>query len=297
MKRLVLAVIAMVLLLSGCKIRIQLTTEINADESGTIAYVFAFDKEFRDTLKSFGEGFESSGGESSGSADPVDELEGQVPDGWKSERFKDGDLEGVRMSRDFKDLDDLRAAVAEADEVGKDDSSASAGTGTPTFGENFSVTREGDTFTLELGVESGTDPAASGAEGGEDFAEFGEALAQLKIEAIIEVTMPGKVLEHNADEKDGSELTWRFDQTSGSQTVRAVSDASQPTESGGGDFPVALVVGGGGAAALAVGLTLALRNRRSGLPPVPIGDVPGPGDAPPAPPPPAPPPPPPPPPG
>lgn len=292
MKRLAIALTGL-LLLTGCKLRIDLNTKINPDESGRISFAVAMDEEFREALANLGTGFGEAEGTDPDAGDPFADLENQVPEGWESERFTDGEFQGVRISRNFTDLDDLQAAIRETEEL--NESGDAAGTETPASFEEFKVTHEGDIFTLEMGASttSFSETSGEGVEGAEGSADdqFAEAFAELEIQAIVIVTMPGKVTDHNAHDKDGSTLTWRFDQDSGSQRLRAVSDASQSAGDGGG-FPVALVAGGGAAAALAVGGFLVARRKKkphaSYVPPMYPG-VPGAGPQPAAPPPPPPP--------
>lgn len=275
MKRLAIVLVGL-LLFTGCKVRIHLDTTINADESGRVAFAIGFDEEFRQALESFGEGFGEEGG------DPFADIEESAPEGWEVERFTDGEFEGVRISRDFDDLEDLRAALEETESFGETGNDLGAGAGTPGF-ESFGVERDGDIFTVEVGPEGFDVPSAS--DGEDPFAGEGSPFGELEFEAIISFTLPGKVIEHNADEVDGSTVTWRFTQESEPQPIRAVSDASQ--SAGDSDFPIvpvviiaALVLGGG--------LFLLLRSRQAPAVAGPGPESPIDGEPPPPPPPPPP---------
>jgi len=268
-RRFAVALIGLVLL-SACKVRVELDTTINADESGSVSFAFGFDKKFRDALEGFASGF---GEGDAGGFNPLGDLESNAPEGWKVERYKDGEFEGVRISRDFDDLSDLAQALEETEGFGESDDEL-GGSAAPTPGfESFQIERDGDLFTLDLGAD-GLDFSQEAGEnpfGGEDN-PFGE----LEFEVIMRVTLPGKVLEHNADSQDGSTLTWTFTQDSEPRAISAVSDASQGAGGGDSDFPVlpvvvvvALLLGGGA--------FLVLRNRSQA--PAAAGAVPG-GDTP-----------------
>lgn len=277
MKRLALPLVGL-LALSACKVRVELDTKFNADESGTVTFAIAFDEEFRQAIEGLSEGFGEAGGED-GVTDPFSELEQDAPEGWRVDRFEDGVFEGVRISRDFEDLSDLRKALSETEEFGEGGEELGAGAPTPDFGEEFGVTREGDRFTIELGEDAFERPSTSPGEEN-PFGGEGNPFGELEFEFVVKVTLPGKVLEHNADDKDGTTLTWRFDQDSEPKAIRAVSDASQ---SEGSDFPVVPIAAVAGAVLLGAVLFLMLRGR-GGATPAPAGA--GEGDVPPPPPPP-----------
>ena len=282
MKRLAI-VLAAFLVLGACKARVNLDTSINKDGSGTIAFAIAFDDEFREAMQSFTEGF---GGEGQGGGDLLAEMERDVPEGWDFERFKEDGFEGGRISRDFDSLEDLQEALSETEGFGSSGGEdLGAGGGSPQFGQAFDIKKEGSKYTVSLG-EGAFDvsmPDEGGGFGGEE-SPFGE----LEFEFVVSITMPGKVLEHNATDKDGSTLTWRFDNDTPPTAIKAVSDASKPTESGGGGGSslVFILIGAAVAAAL-IGVFVVRSRGRGG--PEPAIATEG-GAAPPPPPPPPPPP-------
>jgi hypothetical protein len=69
----------------------------------------------------------------------------------------------------------------------------------------------------------------------------------------VRITMPGKILSHNADRRDGSTLIWDVPIVGGTLNVQAESDPSQPAGGGGGAgvpiwvwILIGVVVAGGG---------------------------------------------------
>ena len=83
------------------------------------------------------------------------------------------------------------------------------------------------------------------------------------------LTLPGRILEHNADEQDGNTLTWAVPVTGGAIDIQAASDPRQ-SPAGGGGFPlwaiivIAAVVVAGIAAVAIIG-----RRRTATTPPPP----------------------------
>ena len=57
----------------------------------------------------------------------------------------------------------------------------------------------------------------------------------------IRVTMPGKILDHNADTQDGNTLTWAVDLTSGTLDISAESDPK--ASSGGSSMLIFILIG------------------------------------------------------
>lgn len=269
------------LALSACKVRIEVDTTIEADGSGTISFAVGFDDEFRQAIETFSQLDEESSG------DFFEDIEGDAPEGWSTERFSDGDIEGVRISRDFSDLDDLREAFRETQSFGEGGDELGAEGATPGLGDEVSIEREGDILTIEMAAPE-TTPTTTG---GDEFFGDENPFEDLEFEAVVRFTLPGQIQDHNADETDGNTLIWRFDQESEPTPIRATSDTSQ--SAGGSDFPIALVVAIAVLVAGGAGLFFWNQNRQKAAP----AGGPSPDDAggpppPPPPPPPSPPPPP-----
>ena len=138
MKRYFPLLAVLVLVLSACTIRLDVGLTVDEDESGTFALFLGFDEEFQQLL-------EQGGGEG------LDMTEGlqDVPEGWTVEDVVEDGFEGVRITTDFNDLEELEQKLGELGE-GQD-----AGLGTEFLGD-FGLTREGDEFRFEVDV-SGVD--------------------------------------------------------------------------------------------------------------------------------------------
>ena len=121
------------------------------------------------------------------------------------------------------------------------------------FIEEFSLTIEPDRVEV-----TGRGNAGAATEGADDFMSLEELQESVTIN--LRLTLPGKILEHNADSQDGNTLTWSVPFTGEAMDVRAVSD---PTQSEGGGFPMwAIIVI---AAVVVAGIAaLALLGRRRG---------------------------------
>lgn len=280
MRRFAIVLVALALL-SACKIRFEVEAVIEEDGSGTISVAMGFDDDFREAIESFSEGFEGSfGGDSFGGdpfgemgggelapTDPLEDLEASAPEGWSAERFREGDVEGVRISRAFEDLEGLREALRESRQFG---GGAGGGDLAPEAGspgelDDVEIERDGDIFTFRMEFEgAGGDleelDELEGLEGfgGGDF--FGD-LGDLELELELRVELPGEVQEHNADRVEGGALVWELDETSQARTISAVSDASRSP--GGDGFPVVPVAVAAAILAVAVG-GFALARRRTG---------------------------------
>lgn len=254
MKRLV-PLLVILLALSACKVRIEVGTTIEADGSGTVSFAVGFDEEFRQAIETFSQLDDESSG------DFFEDIEGDAPAGWSTERFSDGDIEGVRISRDFSDLDDLREAFRETQGFGEGGDELGADGPTPGLGDEISIERDGDILTLDLAAPE-TTPTTTG---GDDFFGDQNPFEDLEFEVVVRFTLPGEIQDHNADESDGNTLTWRFDQESEPTPIRATSDISK-SAGGGSDFPIALVIAIAVLVAGGVGLFLWNRNRQQPAP-------------------------------
>lgn len=263
MKRLV-PLLVILLASSACKIRVELDTTIEADGSGTVAFAIGFDEEFRRTIELFsqigdeiGDAFGDEGG--GASDDFFEDIEDDTPEGWSSERFRDGEIEGVRISRDFSDLDDLRGAFEEARVFSDADDELGTDAPAPALSDEVSIEREGDVITIEMAApETGTPTTIAGG----DFFRGQDPREEFEFELVVRFTLPGAIQDHNADEVDGNTLVWRFDQDSEPTPIRATADASASGD--GSDFPIALAVALVVLVAGGAGLFFWNRNRRTG---------------------------------
>lgn len=176
------------LLAAACQMRLDASVTINSDESGTFAIEMSADEEFRDLGD---EGFDLTEGTE------------DLPDNWSVEPFVDGDFEGVRVVTSFSDLDDLNSKL----QLLRD--SADNSLPTDMFG-GMTVTHEGSMFSFRTeitGLADGLAPSDddSGFDGIDPSAFF-DSLFQIR----LVVTLPGEVIEHNADVISGSTMTWNI---------------------------------------------------------------------------------------
>lgn len=241
MKRYVPLFLLLTLALSACTIRFDIGVDVNEDESGTFVLFMGFDEEFRQLM-------EQSGGED---LDFTQDLS-EVPDDWTVEEVTEDGFEGVRISSEFSDFEDLERRIEELD------STTDTGISTD-FLSDFGLTHEGDEFRFRVDVSGlGDDLAGSlGSEGG-DLVEGMDpsALIEDLFQIRFKLTLPGEIGENNADEVDGNTLLWNVGLSDDGGTYEAVSST------GGGSS--ALILGAVAVAAVVgvgVGVTAAKRRK------------------------------------
>jgi hypothetical protein len=195
------------LLLAACEIRSYLDIDMSDISNGTVAVQVGFDEEFREAMGEFG-----------GGTDLVGELEADAPgEGWTVERFEDGDVEGVTLTKGFSSLEELQALVEEGRISGPQEGMI----GEVTF------TEDGNRIRFEAAVPE------SGDLEGFDPAQM-EGL--FTYDARISVTFPGEVIEHNG-EADGNTVTWSFDDP----TTMAGTELFAEARTGSGSTSVAII--------------------------------------------------------
>jgi hypothetical protein len=241
-KRHFLLLTVLVLALSACTIRMDVGLTVNEDESGTFALFLGFDEEFQQLLEQGGgEGFDMTEGLT------------DVPEGWNVEDAVEEGFEGVRITTEYRDFEELDQKLGELGE-GQD-----AGVGTEFLGD-FGLTREGDEFRFEVDV-SGVDEQLSGAvgdSGGEDLLSGMDpaTLFEDLFEIRFRLTLPGEIQSHNADTVVGNTLTWNVGFDEEDSTYRAVSSTAASSSS-------LLLIGGAAAVVVVAGAGIvAMRNRR-----------------------------------
>jgi hypothetical protein len=232
--------LALVVLLTGCKIRMDSNLVINADESGTYAIEMSVDSELRQLAEDQGE--------------PLDLTQGleDAPEGWTVEEFTNGDFSGVRIGHDFASIAEFEQDLAALVNLGGG-SSAGMLTG-------IGLTHEGDEFTFESDLTGVTDALGglAGADLGSELegVDMGAMFEQL-FEVRIIITMPGEIGENNADEVNGNTLTWNVSLADEGKMLSAVSSV------GGGSASALLIAGVVLLALLLLGLgTFYLQGRR-----------------------------------
>ena len=131
MRRIALLAV-IVLLLSACKVKVEQGFELNADGSGEAVMIVAFDQEAQDLLAS----------SVPNGADPIEAMTSDVPPGWTSEEWSQGEFKGVRTTTAFGDPGGLENLV-DADFSGEDG-----------MFESFSIIESAGGFRID-GVLSG----------------------------------------------------------------------------------------------------------------------------------------------
>lgn len=189
---------ALLLLLSACKIRMDVGVDVNEDGSGSLSVTQAFDEEFREMM-------EENSGEPVDFTDPETLKEmglgiaaEDLPAGVNAEvrPYKDGEFEGYTLALLFSSFEELETLAAEM--RGEDNSDA--------LPVALDVTREGNRFEFRAAEPFSLEEESTSEEGSEDFGLSG--LADI-LEVRLLVKLPGEVVDHNASEvaADGT-LIW-----------------------------------------------------------------------------------------
>ena len=194
MKRLLLLVAAIALLTVACRAEINVLVDIEEDRSGTIAFEFGLDDEFRELI-------ESSGGTTD---DVFGDFDLGMEGGTVTERTE-GDMVYTGATQDFNDISEVMA-----DLIG--DTSDEA-----LFTE-FSFVMDDETAAL----------SATASQSTEDLGEIPFDPTEITddvLSANFILGMPGTVVEHNADEvlSDGR-LRWALPILGGTKTFIAKSE-------------------------------------------------------------------------
>ncbi|NQV07881.1 hypothetical protein HQ535_15170 [bacterium] len=101
--------------------------------------------------------------------------------------------------------------------------------------ENFNITVTDTLISV--------DGTASAAEAfGEDLDGFDPGLIEDSLSASVKLTLPGKILSHNADSQDGNTLSWAVPLFGGNLTIQAESDPTQDPSGGSSGFPTWLLI-------------------------------------------------------
>ncbi len=231
MRRIVLMAL-MVLLISACKVKVEQGFELKADGSGEAVMIVGFDQELQDMIAS------------SGAPDPFAAMTADVPPGWTSEEWTQGEFKGFRATAAFSDVAALQSLV-DSDFSGEDG-----------LFESFSIVELDGGYRVD-GVLSGEslEQNLQGAEGF-DFSATADEMVGSFFEASIAIDLPGKVVSHNADEVlSGGTLVWNVGVADAGGVIRA---ESMP----GGALPVLPLAGAAAAvAALVAGFVVWSRRR------------------------------------
>lgn len=211
MRRLFPLVALLALLTAACRIQANVGADINADGSGVIRTEIGYDEEAAQLLGQFTE-------------------EGQDPFG---EDNPLADYPGVQMTEEDRDGLHFRVYTAPVDDVAAAIEQQMAADGQGAIQEfSLTITEE----KVEVTGSGSAGAIADDAGGMLSPEQLAEAFS-----VNLRLTLPGRILEHNADSQEGNTLTWAIPVTGGTIDIHAVSDPRQSPEGGGG-FPLWAII-------------------------------------------------------
>jgi hypothetical protein len=195
MKKLLLLIAGIALLTVACRAEVNVLVDVNEDRSGTAAFEFGLDEEFLGVI-------ESTGGS-------VDDLFGELDLGSEEGEATvrtEGDMTYTGVTTEFTDVNEAM-----------DDLTGVTGSDDPLFQE----------FSFEMDEEM-AELTANVSAPEEDLGDLGldpSALTGDVFSASFILSMPGTVVEHNADEvlADGS-LRWELPLLGGEKEIYAKSE-------------------------------------------------------------------------
>jgi hypothetical protein len=204
----VLLVLLLAVVFSGCQIKVGLDTKVKENGSGTFGFRLAADKEILDLM-----------GQQGGSSDDLfGELKKGLPADWKTEEGSEADgSKWVTAAVDFKNADDLQTILKDAGSSANLDLSSLKLTQKKSF---LSTTTE-YSFTLDVG---------SALSGIGDLGAMGDQLTPGILSSILvfenRLTLPGSIKANNATKIENGTLIWQpaasgsTEMTASSQSVR-----------------------------------------------------------------------------
>lgn len=207
-RRLAGLVAVLAVLASGCQVRVGTEVAVGRDGDGRLAVTIALDEELLASLE----------------ADDLDPFAGleTLPAPWTAERRAADGGESVTLSAPFDDPDGLRQRVADLQD-GLDDED-------PVLLDDLELAVADDGAATFSGLAGFRPPSSTGFDGEGVVAFDGDALTALLEErgdevmrVDLRVTLPGPIVDTNADEVDGATATWTLPTTELVE-VRAVGD-------------------------------------------------------------------------
>ena len=194
MKKLILLVVGIALLTVACRAEMNVLVDIEEDRSGTIAFEFGLDEEFRELI-------ESSGGTTD---DVFGEFDLGMEGGTVTERTEE-EMVYTGATQDFDDISDVMAdLIGDTSDEGM-------------FTE-FSFVMDDETAALSATASQSTEDLG-------DIPFDPSEITDDVLSANFILGMPGTVVEHNADEvlSDGR-LKWSLPILGGTKTFIAKSE-------------------------------------------------------------------------
>ena len=209
MRRLTLLALLLTVVATACKIETNFHARINASGSGVIIAEVGMDEEAQTFL-----------------------LTGENTDPFEGNDLSD--CVGARTSEDQRG--ELHFWVIECDIASLEEFEATMTSTENTFMQSFDITVTDSLVTV-------TGSATAEESLGEDTEGFDPSVLEDSISANLRITMPGRIIEHNADSVDGNTLTWEIPILGGTLNVSAQSDPrGTPAGGGSGGFPIWLIV-------------------------------------------------------
>jgi hypothetical protein len=209
MRRLIVLAALLAVVATACKIETNFGAVINANGSGTIVAEVGMDEE--------AQGFILSGG-----ADPFEGNDLANCAGARTREEQRGDLKFWIIECDVADITEFENTMTSTEN---------------TFLQSFDITIT-DTLVTVSGTATAEETLGEEAEG------FDPTVFEDAISANLRITMPGRIIDHNADSQDGNTLIWEIPVLGGTLNVSASSDPTGTPAGGGGggSFPLWLII-------------------------------------------------------
>lgn len=202
------AAVAALLLVAGCELRVTTEVAVDRDGSGRVGLGFALDDEMLAELDAVG-------------VDPAAELTAAVAatSGWEVARDAAADGLTVTATTTAADpaaitdaLRELTAGLSEDD---------------PAVEVDLALDVDDEGAATVRGTARLRPPAGPGVIDGDDDRDRMLALTREAVDASLVVTLPGRILDHDADDLDGRTLTWQLP-ADGTVTLEASAAAPGP---------------------------------------------------------------------
>jgi hypothetical protein len=232
MRRLLILVAALALLTTACKIEVNAVFTINADKSGEVTLEIGYDDEVADLAAAQG----------TDPAEMFSEIDLESMPGAEMTEERRGDL-NFRIIK--VPIDDLTTAQG----LGGDMTQGLADSFQISFTDDRVVVQGSTTLNDALGGDTG------------DLSGFSPEMMAEFFTINIRITMPGKILDHNATSVDGNTLTWAVDLAAPTLDIYAESN---PNESPGGSSVLWYVLIAAGVVVLGLLFWLWTRSRSGG---------------------------------
>ncbi|GGF18666.1 hypothetical protein GCM10010954_16820 [Halobacillus andaensis] len=225
-KRIIMALMVLALLLAGC-VKGDFAVEINKDGSGVNTITLGVEEAT----------FAQFGGDEGMLDDTNQDLETQ---GYTVEELDEEGYIGIKATKEFEDAGEMDFIPDTANmEQGDVDPSAAQEDINFTVDEGFFT----DTYRLEGSFDLG---------GAFDLGGVEQMIAN-QMDLTFTLDLPIQAKEHNADEEDGSTLTWDINPT-GSNDIMVEADAPNVTN--------IIIVGAAALAVIAIVIFLWMRKKR-----------------------------------